>query len=158
MPDAAPDPSAFAVQFRAQWSDMDQNGHMSTHAFLVAAENSRMQYFDAHAFSLREFTRRGIGPVIQRDDLLYRAELRLLETADLALHMAGLSRDGARFRMRNTFTRIDGRVACTVTSTGGWLDLGQRRLIAPPDDLLGLLEQLQRTDDFEVLPSPLDKS
>ena len=142
----------FSVMFQAQWSDMDQNGHMRTHAFLASAENSRLQYFTARGYPAREFARRGLGPVIQSDDLQYRAELRLMATADLELRMAGLSADGARFRMRNSFTRDDGTMACIVTSAGGWLDLAARRLTTPPADLLVLLESLARTDDFQELP------
>ncbi len=145
----------FAIPFRPQWSDMDQNGHMRTTAYLAAAENSRMQYFAGSGFSAGEFARRGFGPVIQTDQLRYRSELRLLEQAELSLQMAGLSPDGARFMMRNTFTRADGTVAATVTSTGGWLDLGQRRLTSPPEDLLRLLRDLAPTDDFADLSTPL---
>jgi acyl-CoA thioester hydrolase len=144
---------SFSVAFQAQWSDIDQNGHMRTHAFLVSAEDSRMQYFAAHGYPVREFTRCGLGPVIQRDDLQYLAELRLMATADIGLRLAGVSADGARFRMRNTFTRDDGTVACVVTSTGGWLDLATRHLTTPPGDLHSLLANLARTDDFQELPS-----
>jgi acyl-CoA thioester hydrolase len=37
----------FERSIRAQWSDMDQNGHMQTTAYLAAAEDVRMQFFDA---------------------------------------------------------------------------------------------------------------
>lgn len=53
---------------------------------------------------------RGLGPVIQCDNLQYRAELRLMATADIGLRLAGMSADGTRFRMRNTFTRDDGEM------------------------------------------------
>jgi acyl-CoA thioester hydrolase len=105
---------------------------MRTHAFLSSAEDSRMQYFAGHGFPVQEFAKRGVGPVIQADELRYHAELRLLDMADLELRMAGLSADGARFRMRNTFTRADGTIACTVTSAGGWLDLRRRKLTERP--------------------------
>jgi acyl-CoA thioester hydrolase len=147
----------FVIPFQPQWSDMDQNGHMRTTAYLGAAENSRMQYFASRGFSIAEFTKRGFGPVVQTDELRYRAELRLLEPAELSIRIAGLSPDGARFCLRNTFTHADGRVAATVTSTGGWLDLEQRRLIIPPDDLLDLLRALARTADFAELATPLAK-
>ncbi len=101
---------SFSVAFLAQWSDMDQNGHMRTHAFLASAEDSRMQYFAAHGYPAHEFSRRGLGPVIQCDNLQYRAELRLMATADIGLRLAGMSADGTRFRMRNTFTRDDGEM------------------------------------------------
>ncbi|MFF0634735.1 acyl-CoA thioesterase [Nocardia sp. NPDC004151] len=145
----------FAIPFHPQWSDMDQNGHMRTNAYLAAAENSRMQYFTGSGFSAAEFARRGLGPVIQTDQLHYRAELRLLDPAELTLELAGLAPDGARFVLRNTFTRADGRVAATVTSTGGWLDLTRRRLTTPPEDLFQLLRALARTEDFADLTSPL---
>ena len=37
----------FERSVRAQWSDMDQNGHIRTTAYLAAAEDVRMQFFDA---------------------------------------------------------------------------------------------------------------
>jgi acyl-CoA thioester hydrolase len=151
--DAGGDP--FTTRIHARWPDMDQNGHMRTTAFLGAAEDSRMQYFAANGFTMETFVAQRIGPVIQQDELRYRAELRLLEPATIELRMAGLSDDGARFRMRNTIIRDDGAVAVTATSTGGWLDLDRRRLTAPPDALLRLLQGLARTDDFETLTSPL---
>ncbi len=162
MTSAAPDcavdqPLGFAVSFQAQWSDMDQNGHMRTTAYLAAAENARMQYFASGGFSVAEFARRGIGPVIQNDDLRYRAELRLLQTCSISVQLAGVSDDGARFKMRNTFVGLDGMAACTITSTGGWLDLVRRRLVAPDDDLREMLDTLPRTEDFEKLASPRNR-
>lgn len=60
--------------------------------------------------------------------------------------------------MRNSIVRDDGRVAMTATSTGGWLDLTQLRLTAPPGDLLDLLRSLARTDDFATLSSLLARA
>jgi acyl-CoA thioester hydrolase len=141
-------PRTFVTEFRPQWSDMDQNGHMRTTAYLAAAENSRMQYFAACGFPMSEFVRHGFGPVVQSDELRYRAELRLLQPAELALQLVSLAADGKSFSMRNTFTRLaDGKIAATVTTGGGWLDLRRRQLIAPPDDLLGILAGLSRADD-----------
>jgi acyl-CoA thioester hydrolase len=151
-------PSTFVLPYQAQWSDMDQNGHMRTTAYLAAAEDSRMQYFAAAGFSMREFTRLQIGPVVQTDELRYQAELRLLDEASLEIQLAGLSPDGARFGLRNIFTRADGRVACTVTTIGGWLDLKQRRLTCPPGNLLTLLTNLTRTGDYADLSSPLARA
>ncbi len=158
MHDDQPPTHTFVIPFQAQWSDMDQNGHMRTTAYLAAAEDSRMQYFASHGFSMQEFTRLALGPVVQTDEIRYRAELRLQDRAELTIQLAGLSPDGARFGLRNTFTREDGRTACTVTTIGGWLDLRERRLTPPPEELLTLLRTLARTDDFADLSSPLARS
>jgi acyl-CoA thioester hydrolase len=40
-----------------------------------------------------------------------------------------------------------------VTSTGGWLDLTNRKLIVPPEALLAAMRSLAQTEDFQVLAS-----
>ena len=148
-------PEPFRTTFHARWGDMDFNGHMKNTAYLDAGADVRMMYFAEHGFSMREFEKRRIGPVISRDDLEYFRELRLLEPVRVTLVIAGASEDGSRFRMRNEFFRLDGERVARVTSTGGWLDLDKRRLTVPPPDLKLLLEQLERADDFEVLRSSI---
>jgi acyl-CoA thioester hydrolase len=142
----------FRVAIHGRWPDMDQNGHMRTTAYLDVAEDCRMQYFASCGFSMSAFAELRIGPVVRRDVLEYTAEIRLLEPATVELQLAAMSADGARFRMRNTIRREDGRVAATVTTDAGWLDLEQRRLTAPPEELRALLDKLSHTDDFELLP------
>lgn len=144
---------AFTIAMHGRWPDLDQNGHMRTAAYLDVAEDCRMQYFAANGFPMEAFAALRIGPVVRQDVLEYRAEIRLLQRATVELRMAGLSPDGARFRMRNTFVREDGRVATTVTSDGGWLDLAVRKLTAPPEELRLLVARMARTDDFAELPS-----
>ena len=141
----------FALEFSPQWSDMDQNGHMRTTAYLASAEDMRMQYFAQQGFAISAFARLGIGPVIQHDDLHYHAELRLLDTATLSLELAGLSEDGTRFKLRNSYTRADGRTAATVISIGGWIDLARRRLTRPPQQLNDVLQALDHTSDYAEL-------
>jgi acyl-CoA thioester hydrolase len=147
--------TSFSLPFQAQWSDMDQNGHMRTTAYLTAAENSRTQYFAAHGFSMQEFTRLAVGPVIQTDEIRYRSELLLHDSAILEVRLAGISPDGARFSLSNNFVRDDGRVVCKVTTVGGWLDLRRRRLTCPPRPLVDILQALERTEDFVELTSPI---
>jgi acyl-CoA thioester hydrolase len=141
----------FEKTLYARWGDMDFNGHMKNTAYLDASADVRMMYFADHGFSMREFERRRFGPVISRDELEYFRELRLLEPVRVTLEAAGLSADGARFRLVNGFFRADGKPVARVTSIGGWLNLDMRKLMPPPDELRALLDQLPRTADFAVI-------
>jgi len=143
----------FRVGMHVRWADVDANGHMRTVAYLEWCEDSRMQYFASVGFPMAEFARLGLGPVIQNDELRYRAEMRLLDTGTIELTMEGLAEDGSRFRMRNDVRRADGVIAATVVSNGGWLDLARRGLSAPPRALFEALQDLPRSTSFEVLPS-----
>jgi len=131
---------------------MDTNGHMRNTAYLDVAGDVRMMFFVLHGFAMSEFSRLGVGPVIQHDELDYARELRLLDSYDVDLTLAGLSEDGARFRMRNAFFRADGQLVATVTSTGGWLDLSARRLLPPPSPLAHAVAAIPRAHDFALMP------
>jgi acyl-CoA thioester hydrolase len=136
----------------AGWGDMDFNSHMRNTAYLDKSADARMLFFASHGFSAEEFARRRLGPVIRRDEVDYFREVGLLEAIEVDLAIAGLSEDGSRFRVRNEFHRADGKPSARVTSTGGWLDLVARKLVAPPEGLLAALRALPRTEDFEILP------
>ncbi len=143
----------FSHSFRAGWGLIDSNGHMANTAYLDLSADTRLVYFEANGFSAGDFAREKIGPVVMRDLLEYRSEVRLQEEVNVTLELAGMSEDGTRFRLRNTFRKADGRIAAVVTTDAGWLSLERRRLVVPPSALLTAMRALAPTGDYEVLPS-----
>ena len=75
----------------------------------------------------------------------------------MGFSLAGLAPDGSRFMIRNEFTHADGQKCAVVTSTGGWLDLGVRKLIAPPDPLRKAMEALPKVEGFRELRSSVTR-
>jgi acyl-CoA thioester hydrolase len=146
---------AFARSLHVGWGDLDSNAHMKNTAYLDKAVDVRMMFFQEQGFTMREFERLRLGPVVMRDDIEYFRELRLLEPVRITLTLAGMSEDGSRFRLRNEFFREDGKLAARLSSMGGWLDLAARRLTAPPENLFRTLRALAQSVDFELLPSSL---
>jgi acyl-CoA thioester hydrolase len=139
----------------AGWGDIDFNGHMKNTAFLDKSADVRMMVFSESGFSVREFSKLSMGPVVMKDEVEYIKEIELLQEARVTLALAGLSEDGSRFLMRNEFYHANGILAASVTTLGGWLDLRGRCLISPPASLLQVLQSLPRTPDFTCLPSSL---
>lgn len=143
----------YKVHLKVRWGDLDFNGHMANTAYLNAAADARMMYFEENGFSVRNFEKLRIGPVVMKDEIVYYKELCLLEDLEVHHLVSGLSEDGSRFRFRNDFYRPDGKKAASVTTTAGWLDLNKRKLVAPPRDLYDAMQRLVRTEDFETLPN-----
>ena len=139
----------------AGWADMDFNSHMKNTAYLDKAADVRMMFFSENGFPVQEFTRLKVGPVIMKDEVEYRLEVGLLQEIRVTLALAGLSEDGSRFLLRNEILHPGGKLCAKVTSAGGWLDLGARKLVAPPPALLAAMNSLDRTEDFAVLPSSI---
>jgi acyl-CoA thioester hydrolase len=134
---------------------MDFNAHMRNTAFLDKAGDVRMMFLAENGFPMKSMVELRIGPVVSKDEVEYFREIRLLEPIRVIYSLAGASEDGSRMKLRNEFYRADGELAARVTSFVGWIDLDARKLIAPPDALLRAMQTLQKTDDFEVLPSSL---
>jgi len=126
---------------------------MRNTAFLDRAADVRMMFFAESGFEMKAFAERRLGPVIARDEVAYHREVGLLQSITVTLVLAGLATDGSRFLLRNDVIDAKGRLCARIDSTGGWLDLAARKLVAPPPDLLAALNALERSEDFVELPS-----
>jgi acyl-CoA thioester hydrolase len=151
---SAPDPARYARQFLAGWGTMDFNGHLANTAYLDLAADVRMAFFAEHGFPPSEFRRLAIGPVVRKDELEYFREINLHESVTVTYAALAMSPDGARFALENEIWTAGGERAAVVRSTGGWLDLRARKLVAPPPALLKALERVPRAPSFSELPLP----
>lgn len=149
--------SVYEKNLYAGWGDMDFNGHLRNTAYLDKSGDTRLSFLAEHGFPMSEFMRLKLGPVVMKDEVEYFKEIHLLGRIRVTLQLAGLSADGSRFIMVNEFFREDGTLSARVSSTGGWLNLAERRLNAPPEKLLAALRTLATTPKFVELPSSLGR-
>jgi acyl-CoA thioester hydrolase len=147
----------YSKEFIAGWGTMDFNGHMANTAYLNLAADVRMAFFAGHGFPPSEFRRLAIGPVIRKDELEYFREVGLHETVTVTYAALAMSADGARFIVENEIWLPSGERAAIVRSTGGWLDLRARKLVAPPAELLAAFMRVPRSPDFAELPPLMPK-
>ena len=144
----------YAREFLAGWGTIDLNGHMANTAYLNLAADVRMAFFAEHGFPPSEFRRVGVGPVMKKDEVEYFHEIALFETVTVTYAVLAMSSDGARFVVENEIWSSKGELAARVRSTGGWLDLRARKLVAPPEALLAAFVKAPRAPEFAELPSP----
>lgn len=144
----------YAKVFVAGWGQMDFNGHLANTAYLDLAADTRLSFFSEHGFPPSELRRLALGPVVRKDELTYFREVGLHDSVTVTFAALAMSIDGARFIVENEIWLSTGEQAATVRSSGGWLDLRQRTLVAPPPALLAALMQVPRSPEFEELPLP----
>jgi hypothetical protein len=72
---------------------------------------------------------------MRKDELEYFREVGLHDTVTVTYALLAMSANGARFVVENEVWGGGGERAARVRSTGGWLDLRARKLIAPPPEL-----------------------
>ncbi len=143
----------FEQRYRVGWSDLDSNAHMGNSSYLDYASDTRMLFFSQIGFSPSRFASEKFGPVVTRDELSYRKELRLMDEFSVDFELVGISEDGMRFRIRNVFRNATSDVVASVTSEGVWFDLEARRPRDPPPDLDSVMRALRRADDYAEIPA-----
>jgi acyl-CoA thioester hydrolase len=147
----------YSKKLYAGWADMDFNAHMKNTAYLDKAADVRQMFLIEHGFPVDEFLRLRIGPVVMKDEVEYFKEVGLQQEITVTYALAGHAPDGSRFLLRHEIFRPDGKLSARVTSAGGWLDLAERKLVAPPPALLAAMLLLEKTSDFAVMPSSIKR-
>ncbi len=147
----------YSKNFQVGWVDVDANSHMRNTSYVERVADVRLMYFVSYGYSVSDFHIQNFGPVVRKDEIEYFRELNLLETFSVNFEVAGLSDDASRMYLSHTFLNQDKQLSATVRTMAGWLDLAERKLIAPPEVLRNALWALDKTDDFKPLPSSVKK-
>lgn len=142
----------FSQIFHVRWSDLDPNLHMRHTSYLDLCAATRFSYLEHLGFNMQKFAELKVGPVIFSEHIKYLSEVRAGEKVRVNVRIAGLSEDGLKWKMhQEIFKESDGKLAATLEIAGAWFDVVKRKLQVPPDILKSKMNQLPKTEDFEVL-------
>jgi acyl-CoA thioester hydrolase len=147
--------AAHQETFVIRWADLDANRHVRNTVFSEFATHTRFRMLQAHGFSQADFERLRFGPVMFREEIRYRREVLFGDVVIVNVLVAGLSPDASHWRVRQDVLQAAGKEAAVLHIDGAWIHIDERRLVAPPQQLMEVLDGLPRTRDFAVLPSVL---
>eukprot|EP01034_Spumella_vulgaris_P004539 gene4539-5804_t len=115
-----------------RWADLDPNFHLRHSAYYDIAAQVRNEYLEDNGVTLPIMKQLHFGPVIFREECLFRREVLYGEKISVKVELTKLRRDFSRWAVRNTFLKEDGTVAALLTVEGAWMDTKARKLTAPP--------------------------
>jgi acyl-CoA thioester hydrolase len=120
----------FSVRVTVRGYELDTQGHLNWAEYLHYAEHARWQCLAAAGITQDKLIASGFGPVVLDVSLKFRRELRGGDDVDVTC--AFVFDGGKTFGGVQEFRRTDARLAASLTSTTGLLDLRERRLIDDP--------------------------
>lgn len=144
--------TAYSRPYEIRFSDIDANRHVNYAAYVDAAGDLRYRFFAEHGFPPERFEQLGVGPVYTTITTHFLREVRMGETVTVTFALAGLSAQGARWKVHHDVIKSNGKKAASIDMEGVLLDLATRQAVAPAPELLQVFHLCPRTDDFEVLP------
>ncbi|MGH8397026.1 MAG: acyl-CoA thioesterase [Gammaproteobacteria bacterium] len=140
--------TAHCCEFSVRWADLDPNGHLRHTAYMDYAAQARVGFLNDYGFTLERFQKLHIGPVLFREETQYLNEIRANERISVTAEVTGLSSNGKHWRIRHKIFRDNGELACIVNIQGAWLDLVERKVVAAPAELQGIMRKWPRSEDY----------
>ena len=132
---------SYKVDFATKWSDFDPNRHMRHTAYNEYAAEVRIRYFADNNFSIQEFTKHNIGPILFEEYTSFRKEIHLGENISVNIKLSGISENYERWKIVHEVFNEAGKLSAIIKVYGAWIDLTKRKLTAPPKRLLLCLKK-----------------
>ena len=141
----------FKVSFNTKWSDFDPNRHMRHTAYNDYAAEVRVRYFQAQGFSINEFAKFNIGPILFKEETSFLKEIHMGENITVNMELEGVSSNIGRWRFKHQIFNEDGKIAAEIKVYGAWIDLIKRKLTTPPSKFASIFEQLPLAVNFKEI-------
>ena len=142
----------YSGTYEIRFSDLDANNHVNYAAYINAAGDLRYRFFGERGFPPEKFEQLGIGPVYTALHAQFLREVRMGETVIMTFALAGLSPQGARWKVHHDVLKSNGKKAVSIDLEGGLLNLSTRQPASATPELLETFHLIPHTPDFEILP------
>lgn len=143
--------NTFSLPLQIRWSDIDANNHLRHSVYYDYGAYCRISLFTQVGITLEKLNSLSIGPVILREEAIFRREIIYGDSISLSTELVKSTADFSRWSFRHVLTKNDGTLAATMNIDGAWIDTVKRKLAMPPVELHAAFEQIPRSVDFEVI-------
>lgn len=147
----------FQVSFPTIWANFDANAHMRHTAYNDYAAEVRSRFFSSNGFSLTEFAKHNIGPILFSENTNFYREILLGENITANLILIGASSKFERFKFRHEIIKESGVISATIEIYGAWIDLTKRKLTTPPQEMIAIFEKLDKAEGYEDIVLKIKK-
>lgn len=130
------------------WSQIDANRHLRHSAYADFCAQARSNMLNTLGLSLDQFAQHKIGPILFREELIYKREIKLDEYIKVSTALSKLNTLNGRFSFRHEVLKSSGEVAAIVNVDGAWLDLTTRKLTNLPESWKPIIQNIPKTSDF----------
>ena len=143
--------NAFEMSLQIRWSDLDANFHLRHSVYYDWAAMCRLDFLQEKGLTPELMQRLQFGPIIFREEAVFRKEIKYGDTISINLNLVKGRRDYSRWTIAHEIKKEDGTLCATVTVDGAWLNVAERKLFMPPQEVKNVFEQMPLKEGFEWL-------
>lgn len=116
---------------------LDTFGHVNNAVYLQLFEEARWEFITSRGYGLKEVMKYKKGPVILEANIKFLKELKLRETIKITFEAPAVK--SKIIQIKQQMIKSNGDVASELLVTVGFFDLTERKLIAPTEEWLKVL-------------------
>lgn len=126
-----------------RWSDLDPNFHLRHSAYYDFGAYCRIAFMAEHALGLDVLAANNIGPILFREECVFKRELTFGDTVKINLKLTKTTPDFSRWTMVHEIWKNETTLAAIITVDGAWLDTIKRKLAIPPEQFLEIFAKVK---------------
>ncbi len=138
----------FSRPVQLRWSDLDPNYHVRHSVYYDWGAALRVDFLNEEGLTSEVMQQLGFGPILFREECLFRREIRSGDTLHINLHVTKARNDFSRWSIRHQIIKDDGTICAILHVDGAWLDLARRKLATPPELVHQVFEKMPRAEEF----------
>jgi len=139
----------YPLQIR--WSDLDPNFHLRHSVYYDWGAYCRILFLDTHGLTADVMKQLNIGPIIFREECIFRKEIRLGDEVTIDLSLIKSRKDFSRLTFRHQVMKNKNLLSAILTLDVAWLNTTERKLAIPPQEVCSVMNAIPKDASFEWL-------
>ena len=139
----------FIKEVEVRWSDLDPNVHLRHSVYYDWGAFCRVAFFQQYRLTFETMAQLRIGPILFREECVFRKEVRLGDIVTIDLQLVKAKRDFSRWTIQHIILKNGDAVAAILTVDGAWLDVARRKLATPPHEVVETFSHMVKKEDFQ---------
>jgi acyl-CoA thioester hydrolase len=140
---------AFRTAVQVRWSDLDPNFHLRHSVYYDWGAMCRVAFLDQYGLGADEMTRLKFGPILFREECVFRKEVRSGDDVIISLQLIKSRKDFSRWSIQHQIIKNGDVVSAVLTVDGAWMSMVERKLATPPHEVFDVFGKMPRSENFE---------
>lgn len=141
--------SNYRKPIEVRWSDLDPNFHMRHSVYYDYGAWLRITFLEEHGLTAAFMAKNHFGPILFREECVFRKEIRLGDKVSIELQLLKAREDQSRWTIVHHIYKNDNVLAAVVTVDGAWINVLERKLTTPPEEVWHVFNNMPRAENFE---------
>jgi len=141
----------FTMDVQLRWADLDPNFHLRHSVYYDWGAMCRIDFLKQFGVTAEVMTALGFGPIIFREECVFRKEIRLGDSITIDLKLLKAKRDFSRWTFQHHIYKDQNVLSAILTLDGAWINTKERKLFTPPHEVAVVFNQMPVDENFQWL-------